>query len=162
IIGREFSRQDGEGTPLVAIVNETMARRFWPGRNSLGRRFRFPQHGNRFSPYYEIVGVVKDSKYNTLGEEPKSFFYLSALQNNSRSTELHVRTVGDPNLLRSAVRDSVLQMDKSLLVEVATMRETLALAFWPARVAAALLGAFGALGLGLAVMGIYGVIAYTV
>ena len=160
--GREFNPQDSEGAPRVVIINETMARRFWAGQSPVGRRLRFPQRGNSFSPYHEIVGVVKDIKYGTLGEEPRSFFYLASPQNYSRQAVLHVRSAGEPNLLRSALRERVLLMNKALLVEVATMRENLAVAFLPARVGAALLGLFGLLGLGLAVVGIYGVISYAV
>ncbi|MGH9848745.1 MAG: ABC transporter permease, partial [Blastocatellia bacterium] len=162
LAGREFNRQDAAATTPVVIVNETMARRFWPGQNPLGRRLRIPQGNNTFSPYYEVIGLVKDSKYGTLGEEPKSFFYQAALQNYSRQTTLHVRTAGDPNALRKAVRESISALDKSLLVEVAAMRENLALAVLPARVAASLLGLLGLLGLSLALVGIYGVISYAV
>jgi predicted permease len=160
IAGREFSRQDGKGAPLVVVINETMGRRFWPGQNPLGRRLRFPGLANTFTPYYEVIGVAKDSKYWAPGEEPKSYFYLSTLQDYGQSRTLHVRTMGEPNLLRKAVRGSILSLDKGLLVEVSTMRENLATAFLPARVAAALLGLFGLLGLSLAVVGIYGVISY--
>jgi putative ABC transport system permease protein len=161
IAGREFNRQDREGAPLVVVINEMMARRFWSGpQSALGRRLRFPGRDNSFTPYYEVVGVAKDSKYGSPGEEPKSYFYLSTLQNYRRSWTLHVRTMGEPGHLRSAVRDSILALDKGLLVEVSAMRENLVTAFLPARVAAALLGLFGLLGLSLAVVGIYGVISY--
>src|SRR5262245_14472494 len=163
IAGREFNRQDGPGAPLVVIINEMMARRFWSGpQPALGRRLRFTGRDNTFTPYYEVVGVAKDSKYGSPGEEPKSYLYLSTLQDYGRSRVLHARTMGDPNLLRRAVRDSILALDKGLLVEVATMRENLVIAFLPARVAAWLLGLFGLLGLSLAVVGIYGVISYSV
>jgi macrolide transport system ATP-binding/permease protein len=161
VAGREFNRQDGEGSPLVVVINEMMARRYWSGpQTAVGRRLRFPGRDNTFSPYYEVVGVVKDSKYGSPGEDPKSFFYMSTLQNYGRSRALHVRTIGDPGLLRSAVRESILALDNGLLVEVSTMRENLVMAFLPARVAAALLGLFGLLGLSLAMVGIYGVISY--
>jgi predicted permease len=162
VAGREFDRRDTEGAPPVIIVNETMARRFWPNENALGRRLRFLTMNNNFSPYLEVVGIVKDSKYRTLGEEPQSFSYAPALQNYRQQTTLHVRTLGEPGRLRSAVRESALSLDKSLLVEVKVMRENLALALLPARIAVSLLGALGLLGLSLAVVGIYGVISYAV
>ncbi|MFN7943778.1 MAG: ABC transporter permease [Blastocatellia bacterium] len=160
--GREFTRQDTAASAPVAIINETMAQRFWPGQSPLGKRLRFPQGNNTFSPYYEIIGLVKDSKYGTLGETAKPFFYLAALQNFTRRTTLHIRTAGEPNALRNAVRESLAALDNSLLIEVATMRENLLLAFLPARIAASLLGLLGLLGLSLALVGIYGVISYAV
>jgi len=163
LAGREFNRQDDKGAPPVVIVNETMARRFWPGTQSaLGRRLRLQERGGAFSPYYEVVGVVKDIMYRSLGEEARPFFYVPAPQNYRQQMALHVRTIGEPGLLRSAMRDRVLALDKNLLVEVATMRENLAIAFLPARVAAITLGLIGLFGLSLAVVGIYGVISYAV
>jgi macrolide transport system ATP-binding/permease protein len=159
IAGREFNNQDGPGATSV-VINETMARRFWPGQSPLGRRLRFVGGDNTFSPYFEIIGVARDSKYRTAGEDPKPFFYT--LQNYSQQTVLHVRTVGEPDLLRRAVRESILALDKSLLVEVVAMRENIAMGLLPARVAAAALGLFGLLGLSLAIVGIYGVISTVV
>jgi len=89
VAGRGFDRQDIEGASRVVIVNESLARRFWPGENPLGRRVRFPEGRNTTGPSYEVVGVVKDSKYNTLGELPQPFFYLSALQNYHKQLVLH-------------------------------------------------------------------------
>src|SRR5262249_55866387 len=163
LAGREFNSQDSAGAPLVVIVNETMARRFWRGpQSALGRRMRLQERGNFLSPYYEVVGGVKYSKYRSLSEEPQSFFYVSALQDYRQQMVLHVRTAGEPSRMRSAVRDRVLALDKGLMVEVATIRENLAAAFLPARVAAVVLGLVGLFGLSLAVVGIYGVISYAV
>jgi predicted permease len=162
LAGREFNRQDVATAPRVVIINETMARRFWPGQNPLGRRLRSRLGDNTLSPYYEVVGLVKDSKYNTLGEEPQPFLYEATLQSYRHVGVLHVRSVGEPTGLRNAVRDCVSGLDKSLLVEVATMRENLALAVLPARIAASLIGQLGLLGLSLALVGIYGVISYAV
>jgi predicted permease len=162
LAGREFNQEDGEGAPLVAVVNETMARRFWPGQSPLGRRLRFIQENDVLGPYYEVVGVVKDSKYRSLGEVPQPFFFVSAIQTYRRQLALHLRTTGEPSLRRSAVRDRILALDKGLLVEVSTMRENLAAAFFPARVATIALGLVGLFGLSLAVVGIYGVISYAV
>jgi ABC-type antimicrobial peptide transport system permease subunit len=117
---------------------------------------------NDLSPYYEVVGVVKDSKYRSLAEETRPYFYVSAQQNYRQQMALHLRTVGEPNLLRSAVRDGVLAMDKSLLVDVATMRENLITAFFLPRVAATVFVIVGLFGLSLAVVGIYGVVSYAV
>ncbi len=80
--------------------------------------------------------MVKDSKYRSLGEEAQPFFFVSAMQNYRPRLALIVRTTVEPILLRSTVRDRVLALDKGLLVEAATMRENLASAFLPARVAA--------------------------
>jgi macrolide transport system ATP-binding/permease protein len=163
LAGREFNGQDSEGAMPVVIVNETMARRFWQApQSALGRRMRLMGRGNVLGPYYEVVGVAKDSKYRSLGEEPQSFFYVSALQEYRQRMVAHARTAGDPSLLRSAVRDRVLALDKGLMVEVATMRENLAASFLPARVAAIVLGLVGLFGLSLAAVGIYGVISYAV
>jgi macrolide transport system ATP-binding/permease protein len=165
LAGREFNRQDAEGAPPVVIINETMARRFWTGpQAALGRRLRLVErpNSNIFSPYYEVVGVVKDIKYRSIGEEARPFFYVSAPQNYRQQMVLHLLTTGEPNSMRSAVRDRVMEMDKNLLVEVATMRENLAIAFLPARVAAIVLSLVGVFGLSLAVVGIYGVISYAV
>jgi predicted permease len=163
LAGREFNHQDNEGAPPVVVINETMARRFWSDpQSALGRRLRLMERNNVLSPYYEVVGIVKDSKYRSLGEEPRPFFYVSALQNYRQQMALHVRTDGDSSLLRNAVRDRVLALDKSLLVEASTMRENLASAFLFPRVASVVLGLVGLFGLSLAVLGIYGVISYAV
>ena len=123
LAGREFNPQDNEGAPPVVVINETMARRFWTGpQSALGRRLRLSERENVLSPYYEVVGVVKDSKYRSLGEEPRPFFYVPALQNYRQQMALHLRTVGEPSHMRNAVRDRVVALDKSLLVEVSTLR----------------------------------------
>ena len=162
LAGREFNYQDSEGATPVVIVNETMAKRFWPGQSPVGRRMRLSERNNVLSPFYEIVGVVKDSLYRGLSAEPQSFFYLSALQNYREQMALHVRTVADPSLLRNAVRDRILALDKGLFVEVTTMRENLATRFLFPRIAATVLGLVGLFGLSLAIVGIYGVISYAV
>jgi putative ABC transport system permease protein len=83
VAGREFTPQDASA-PRVVVVNETMARRFWPRQSPLGRRLRSVslQDNSSFSPYFEVVGIVKDIKSGTLGEEPKSFLYLPTLQSH--------------------------------------------------------------------------------
>jgi predicted permease len=160
--GREFNLQDSEGSPPVVIVNETMAHRFWPGQSALGRRLRISEKENVYGPLYEVVGVVKDSKYRSLSEEPRSYFYVSALQNYRQQVSLLVHTVGETSHLRSSVRDRVQALDKGLLIEVASMRENMAIQFLFPSIAAVVLGLVGFFGLSLAVVGIYGVISYAV
>src|SRR5262249_6136948 len=101
--GRDFSEQDGESAPKVVIINETMARRFWPGESPLGKRFKF--FGEDF--YREVVGVARDTKYNTLIEASTPFIYLPLLQNYAPAGTLHVRTAGDAAQMTAAVRGVV-------------------------------------------------------
>jgi predicted permease len=94
LAGREFTRLDTASAPPVVIVNETMARRFWPFQSPLGKRLRFPLRNNTFTPYHEVVGLAEDSKYSRLGEEAKPFFYRPTLQEYGSPMVLHVRTAG--------------------------------------------------------------------
>jgi ABC-type antimicrobial peptide transport system permease subunit len=128
----------------------------------VGRQLRLQEEDNSLSPYYEVAGVVKDSKYRNLNERSRLFFYVPALQNYRQQIVLHLRTVGDPSQLRSAVRDRVQSLDKGLLVEVATMRENMAASYLLPSIGAAVMGLVGLFGLSLAVVGIYGVISYAV
>ncbi|MBA3806531.1 MAG: ABC transporter permease [Acidobacteria bacterium] len=158
--GRDFSPEDRAGAPGVAIVNETMGRRFWPGQDPLGKRVSV--NGSE-GPYLEIVGVVKDGKYVTLGEEPLPFFSIPFLQNYESSMTLLVRGTGDPKALIPILRGEVQALDKSVPVTgVKTMTEQVSLSLLPARIASTLLSIFGLLALLLAAVGIYGVISYAV
>ncbi|HXG64813.1 MAG TPA: ABC transporter permease, partial [Blastocatellia bacterium] len=159
--GRDFTERDDESAPKVAIVNETMARRLWPGQDPLGKRFRFGREG----ALVEVVGVARDGKYVFLGEVPRPFFYVPLAQNYRSDVTLFLHTAGDPAGLTAGARQVVRELDKDMPVyDVKTMtshlRDGLALLF--VRLGAALASAFGLLGLTLAVVGIYGVISYTV
>jgi len=160
--GREFTEADAAGRPAVAIVNEAFARRYWPGQDPLGKRLG---QGSRVAPLdLEVVGVVKDGKYVTLGEEPTPFFYVSFLQRYRADATLHVRATGaDPGLLVAALRREVQALDPSLpIFDVKTMNDHLGLSLLPARIAAGFLGLFGFVALALAAMGIYGIMAFAV
>lgn len=159
--GREFTATDTENAPRVAIINETMARQFWTNSaDAIGKRFRF---GGQEGELYEVVGVVRDIKYGTLGEDSQPFMYFSFLQNYQADVNVHVRTTGDPRALRNAVQRAALDIDPTMpSFEVQTMSEAIAFSFFPSRVAASLLGALGGLGLVLALVGIYGVMNYFV
>jgi putative ABC transport system permease protein len=157
--GRAFADTDQEGAPLVAVVNQAFADKFFPGQDAIGRRFRC--WGETW--ILEIVGVARTAKQVTLGEEPAPAFYLPMLQQYSPGVTLHVRTSGDPMAVMTTVRSTVQELDKQLpLVQVQTISQLLDGALWPARFGAMLLLVFGLLALTLAAIGIYGVMSYSV
>ncbi|HKX00697.1 MAG TPA: ABC transporter permease [Bryobacteraceae bacterium] len=156
--GREFLASDRDGAPAVAIINETMARRLFGDRNPVGHTIRttFPQP-------VTVVGLSKDSKYFTLGEENSLALYSPYFQTGDSIVNLHflVRAAQPRSVLKS-VSAALGRLDPSAAVEVKTMGNSLAFAFLPSRVGAALLGSMGILGLALASIGLYGVLAYAV
>jgi predicted permease len=158
--GRDFTAQDREGAPGVVVITETFARRFWHGEDPLGKRISLrAQNG----PFLEVIGVAKDGKYITLGEEPRSMMYLPLLQNHETGMTMHVRTEGDPMSIAAGVRSAVASLEKNLpTYDLKTMNEQLSSSLFPARMGATLLAAFGLLALLLAAVGIYGVMGYSV
>jgi predicted permease len=159
--GRALNDRDTKDSPKVAIVNETMARRFWPGQDIAGKTIRLdgPE-----GPVYEVVGVAKDGKYRTLGEEPRPYFYLPFNQNYaSEFVTVLVRTTGDPAGMVAPVRREVQMLDQDLpIFDVKTMESHMARSLLGARMSAAFTGVFGVLALALALMGLYSVIWYSV
>ena len=154
--GRSFSLQDRPGSSAVVIVNETFANHFWPGENALGRTF------SNGESTMEIVGVARDSKYGSLAEENRPFFYVAYEQQYDPGMTLHVRTASDPVQILAALRREASSLDSALPMQIVTMNDHLAVSLFPQRIGATLLGVFGLLGLGLAAVGLYGVIAYAV
>ncbi|HEV3469203.1 MAG TPA: ABC transporter permease [Pyrinomonadaceae bacterium] len=156
--GRDFAESDREGAPRVAVVNETMARRYWPGGGAVGRRFRIGS-GER-SEAVEVVGVARDAKYRTLGEEPREHFYLPFAQSYDAQMTLHVR--GGAGVL-GAVRREVAQMDRSVpLLDAMPLAEAVSRSLLPIRMAAWVAGLLGLTGLLLAGVGVFGVVSYVV
>jgi predicted permease len=152
--GRLLEEGDDERGRPVAVINETMARRFWPGQEAVGRQIRWPA---RPSPL-EVVGVVPDIKYATLGEEPAPYIYLPLAQDYSTGVTLHVRASGPPSL--PALVAEIQRLDPDLAVlNPRSMEQAVDQALWGARTAASLLSGFGLLALLLAATGVYAVMS---
>ena len=158
--GRDFGSQDREGAPGVVIINETFARRHFPGQDPLGRRISL--NGPR-GPWREIVGMTRDGKYRTLGEAPAPFVHLPLAQNHETGMTLHVRAAGDPAGLVAAVRGEIRGLERNLpATDIRPLTEQISRSLFPARMGAALLGVFGLIALLLATVGLYGVMSYAV
>jgi predicted permease len=152
--GRVFAESDDESARSVAVVNETMARRFWPGKEAVGREIRWPALP---SPI-QVVGVVPDIKYATLGEEPAPYIYLPFAQEYSTTVTLHVRTSGTPSL--PGLVAEIRRLDPDLAaINPRSMEDAVGQALWGARTAASLLTGFGLLALLLAATGVYAVMS---
>ncbi|HEY2824824.1 MAG TPA: ABC transporter permease [Gemmatimonadales bacterium] len=157
--GRGFTAQDDSAAAPVIVVNQRFVDRFWPGQDPLGRIV----HLESRKEDVRIVGVVPTGKYQRLGEDPTAFMYFPVEQHWDYGMALVARTVGDPLGLVGQLRSSVTALDPNMpLVEVQTLDNYLGFALLPARLAGATLGSFGILGLVLASIGIYGVMAYAV
>ena len=159
IDGRDFTERDSTDAPRVVVINETMARRYWPGQNAIGKRVRF---GNQRNPFSEIVGVAQDGKYTTLGEAPTPYVFVPLGQNYDGRMTLVVR--GDRAAeLMPAIRQEVRALDETLpLFGAKTIQEFMTRSLSGAQFAAALVTLFGVLAMLLAAVGIYGVMNYSV
>ena len=162
--GRAFESQDGPGAPRVAVINEAAARRFFPGTDPIGRRFTVATaYFAGGEEYAEIVGIVGDVRYQAIAEPAIPDVYTPALQQTSPRGMFFLRTRGDPTAIVPAVRDAVGQIDRDLpIFDVRTMDDRFGVALSRMRFGTVLLGAFGAVALLLATLGIYGVMAYSV
>ena len=157
--GRGFSSGDSESAPHVAVVNQTMARHFWSGENPIGARLRF--FGE--SATVEIVGVVKDSTYINLGEDPRLMVYLCLRQYYAPAVTLWVRTSGDPEAMLGALRREVQSLDRDVLLsDLETASQASSERLWAQRLGAILFATLGGLAGVLTVVGLYGVISYSV
>jgi len=157
--GRAFRDSDNESSMRVAIVNQTMAARFWPGEDAIGKRFRIEADG----PLWQVVGIARDSKYLVVFEQPLSFFYLPLEQRFFYLRVLQVRTAVRPEQLRGRVEAEIHRLDGDIPIsDLQTMDESLQgfMGFMMFRMGAQQAGAMGLLGLILAVIGVYGVVSY--
>jgi predicted permease len=156
--GRAFAKSDNQSAPLVAIVNQTMAQRFWPGADPIGKRIR-----GVGSHWAEIVGVTANGKYMILGEPPTPFFYLPLAQSFMSMRVLEVRSLIPPQALLREIQRQIRDLAPDLpIFDAETMHQTLngSNGDFVFRFGAILAAAMGLIGLVLAAVGVYGVMAF--
>jgi putative ABC transport system permease protein len=159
--GRDFNRADNAEAPAVIVINQQMAERYWPGQDAVGQSVVLAGSQQQRTRA-QVIGVVKTGKYQSLGEDPKPYFYRPLLQEYEPNAQLIVRAQ-DPARAAGALREIVRQLDPRMaLVGLETLEQHMQLPLFPAQAAGALLGLFGGLALLLAIVGLYGVIAYSV
>jgi len=158
--GRDFTDQDSSTAPKIAIINQTMAARFWPNQDPLGRRVIYDGQA------MEVVGVARDTKHRNLGESAEPHLYIPMSQNKTSdkmSATLLVRTESQHEVLTEALRREISALAPNWPVfEVKSMQESVGIQFFVPRLAAEILGGLGVLGMLLAIVGIYGLVSYSV
>jgi predicted permease len=158
--GRLFADSDTEKSPKVVVVNETFVRQFLPGKDPIGQYYGYDAAN---PSEFEIVGVVKDSRFNDVREPAPPVIFHSLAQAPIDIASLNVRTFGDPAPLVAEIRDAVRSVDPNLPIgDSSTVAEVVSEGLWSFRLIARLASIFGALALGLACLGLYGVLSYTV
>ena len=157
--GRFFAEQDNQRAPRVLIVNETMARRYWPGQDPIGKRVGTGAPEG----WMPVVGVVGDVRHKSLAQEPDAEVFLPFAQNPQPAMHLVARTSSDPLRLAPVLRHTVMEMDREQPVtHIASMEQAWFNSMATNRLSAILLGIFATVALLLAIVGIYGVISYSV
>ncbi len=161
LAGRDFTPQDKAGSAPVALVNRTLARRFFDDASPLGKQIRTIVHDS-LGPPMEIVGVVEDAKYRRLDETMPATVYVPLEQTELWQLEFALRSDGAPSALIPAVTEAMRQINPAIALEFSTLDDQLAISLARPRLLAALSGFFGALALLLAVIGLYGTMSYSV
>ena len=158
--GRAFRENDDDKAPLVAIVNQTMARQLWPNEDPIGKRFSLK---SATGPFVEIVGVASDGRYVFIAWDKEPYFFVPLAQNYAAYRSLQIRSSVPPESLITDVQREVHALDANMpMSDVQTMKESLSggNGFFIFRVGAILAAAIGILGLTLAVVGVYGVVSF--
>jgi putative ABC transport system permease protein len=157
VAGREFQRTDDENAMPVAVINETMAAKYWPGKDPVGQRFKLKDR------WLQIAGVAKDVNYENKLELPRSFFYVPVRQNFVVSNNLLIRTRATPGAIRNALASEVHALDPNLAPTAPfRVQEQVDRKGYTQRLATTLIAIFGAMALFLAAIGLYGVMSYSV
>ena len=160
--GRDLTEQDVRDSALVAVINQTMAGRYWPGQEALGKRFRFGSD-EPDSPWMTVVGIVGNVRHEKLSEPAEDQFYIPYTQSPYRGMMLLIRTTAAPAALAAAMRREVHAVDAQLpMFEMRTMAEMYRQSLWEQRLYSTMFGAFAAVALLLAAVGLYGVMSYMV
>jgi predicted permease len=160
--GRDFAAADRVGSPPVVVANETFVKRYLGGRAPIGLHLMLPGPGHDVE--HEIVGVVADSRHRSIGEAQMAALYFAYRQRPGDGRVLHVmaRVAGDPETAVRPIAAAIGELDRSAAVDVQTVSRALAFAFLPSLVGAALLGGLGAIGLILAMAGLFAMVSYSV
>ncbi|MGH9838937.1 MAG: FtsX-like permease family protein [Blastocatellia bacterium] len=156
--GRTFSEQEMKDQTPVALINEAMAERCWPGEQSIGKRFK----GDSTSAYYQVIGVVKNVRSLRLSQVDGPYFYAPIKPTNQLELKLLVRTENNPRALINPLREAVRELDPHVLVATTTLSEVLEGQIAAPRAGAFFAGTVGMLALLLASVGLYGVMSYAV
>ncbi|HJU44732.1 MAG TPA: FtsX-like permease family protein, partial [Vicinamibacterales bacterium] len=165
LTGRDFSTADAPNRPLVAIVNEAFAKKFYAGENPIGKTFVVERWGpDKKDKQYEIVGLVADAKYRTLRDQPPPTWYVPVAQMHEISTSMRfaIKTTAHPWASRDAILHAISGVHKDIAVDFRTLDEDLGAAVMQERLIASLSAFFGGLALLLAALGLYGVMSYSV
>jgi predicted permease len=159
LAGREFTWSDGANAPSVVIINQVLAHKLFGDKPAVGQFF--PNSDGKGQ--YQVVGVIEDGKYNTLAEDPTPAIFYPILQNSDSTTTLLVRSQRSPQQMTPEILAAIRSVDRHLPIYfLSSWQDQLAMVLFPARVATTALGVFGALGILLAVTGIFGLASYTV